>query len=111
MRGNPGNSGAGHAPRTLLKAASSAHAPRVGLAGRLNRFSLSAELRSETGREALPRLSREEWSHWFRAWPMQKQDNGRYAGRGALLIGPGGCGTGRGPKVSASGVASLHALP
>jgi hypothetical protein len=54
------------------------------------RLSLSAELRSETDREPLPRLSRELRSRWFRAWPGQRQDNGRYAGRGALLIGPGG---------------------
>jgi len=54
------------------------------------RLSLSAELRSETDRELLPRLPREERSHWFRAWPAQRQDNGRYVGRGALLIGPGG---------------------
>jgi len=51
------------------------------------RLSLSAELRSETDREPLPRLSRERLS---RAWPGQRQDNGRYVGRGALLIGPGG---------------------
>ena len=51
------------------------------------RLSLSAEWRSETDREPLPRLSREERSRWFRAWPGQRQDNGRYAGRGALLIG------------------------
>jgi hypothetical protein len=54
------------------------------------RLSLSAELRSETDREPLPRLSRELRSRWFRAWPWQRQDNGRYAGGGALLIGPGG---------------------
>src|SRR5271169_2980264 len=54
------------------------------------RLSLSAELRSETDREPLPRLSRDERSRWFRAWPGQRQDNGRYVGRGALLIGPGG---------------------
>jgi len=54
------------------------------------RLSLSAELRSETDREPLPRRSREERSRWFRAWPGQGQDNGRYVGRGALLIGPGG---------------------
>ncbi|HJZ07838.1 MAG TPA: hypothetical protein VJ283_07140, partial [Trebonia sp.] len=56
------------------------------------RLSLSAELRSETDREPLPlpRPSREERSRWFRAWPGQRQDNGRYVGRGALLIGPGG---------------------
>ena len=54
------------------------------------RLSLSAELRSETDREPLPRLSRERWSRWSRAWPVQRQDNGRYVGRGALLIGPGG---------------------
>jgi outer membrane lipoprotein-sorting protein len=53
-------------------------------------LSLSAELRSETDREPLPRLSREERSRWFRAWPGQRQDNRRYIGRGALLIGPGG---------------------
>jgi hypothetical protein len=33
------------------------------------RSSLSAELRSETDREPLPRLSREGWSRWYRAWP------------------------------------------
>jgi hypothetical protein len=68
------------------------------------RLSLSAELRSETDREPPPfprpfprpgpgprsGLSREERSRWFRAWPMQRQDNGRYVGRGALLIGAGG---------------------
>ena len=54
------------------------------------RLSLSAELRSETDREPLPRLSREDRSRWYRAWPGQRQDNGRYVGRGALLIGPGG---------------------
>src|ERR1700722_14846003 len=58
------------------------------------RLSLSAELRSETDREPLPlplpRLSREERSRWFRAWPGDRQDNGRYVRRGALLIGPGG---------------------
>ena len=54
------------------------------------RLSLSAELRSETDREPLPSLPREERSRWFRAWPEQRQDNGRYVGRGALLIGPGG---------------------
>ena len=54
------------------------------------RLSLSAELRSETDREPLPRLSRERLSRWYRAWPGQRQDNGRYVGRGALLIGPGG---------------------
>ena len=42
---------------------------------------------SEADREPLPRLSREGRS---RAWPGQRQDNGRYLGRGALLIGPGG---------------------
>ena len=54
------------------------------------RLSLSAELRSETDREPLPRLSREGRSRWYRAWPGQRQDNGRYVGGGALLIGPGG---------------------
>jgi len=54
------------------------------------RLSLSAELRSETDRKALPRLSRDERSRWYRAWPGQRQDNGRCVGRGALLIGPGG---------------------
>jgi outer membrane lipoprotein-sorting protein len=54
------------------------------------RLSLSAELRFETDREPLPRLSRERWSRWYRAWPEQRQDNGRYVGHGALLIGPGG---------------------
>ena len=76
------------------------------------RLSLSAEWRFETDREPLPlprpsregwsrwyrafdreplpRPSREGWSRWYRAWPGQRQDNGRYVGRGALLIGPGG---------------------
>jgi hypothetical protein len=54
------------------------------------RLSLSAELRSETDREPLPRQSRERRSRWYRAWPGQRQDNGRYSWRGALLIGPGG---------------------
>ena len=54
------------------------------------RLSLSAELRSETDREPLPRLPREGRSRWYRAWPGQRQDNGRYVARGALLIGPGG---------------------
>jgi len=54
------------------------------------RLSLSAGLRSETDREPLPRLSREGRSRWYRAWPWQRQDNGRYVGGGALLIGPGG---------------------
>jgi len=54
------------------------------------RLSLSAELRSETDREPLPRLSREGRSRYYRAWPAQRQDNGRYVGGGALLIGPGG---------------------
>src|SRR5579862_7827316 len=51
------------------------------------RLSLSAELRSETDREPPPHRSREGW---YRAWPGQRQDNGRYVRRGALLIGPGG---------------------
>jgi hypothetical protein len=56
------------------------------------RLSLSAELRSEADREPLPlpRPSREGWPRWYRAWPGQRQDNGRYVARGALLIGPGG---------------------
>jgi outer membrane lipoprotein-sorting protein len=70
------------------------------------RLSLSAEVRSETDRELLPRLSpeepprwyrprpaqtqEEEWSRWHRAWSAQKQDDGRYSWRGTLLIGPGG---------------------
>src|SRR5271169_998530 len=70
------------------------------------RLSLSAEVRSETDRELLPRLPREEpprwyrprpaqtqeeeWSRWHRAWSAQKQDDGRYSWRGTLLIGPGG---------------------
>jgi hypothetical protein len=41
------------------------------------RLSLSAELRFETDREPLPRPSRERW---YRAWPGQRQDNGRYVG-------------------------------
>ncbi len=51
------------------------------------RLSLSAELRFETDQEPLPRPSRERW---YRAWPGQGQDNGRYVASGALLIGPGG---------------------
>ena len=48
------------------------------------RLSLSAELRSETDREPLPRLSRDRrGSRWYRAWPGQRQDDGRYVGRGA----------------------------
>jgi hypothetical protein len=64
----------------------------IGLLHRADwtRLSLSAELRSETDREPLPRLSREGRSPWYRAWPGQRQDNGRYVGGGALLIGPGG---------------------
>ena len=54
------------------------------------RVSLSAELRFETDQEPLPCLARERWSRWYRTWPGQQQDNGRYVGRGALLIGPGG---------------------
>jgi outer membrane lipoprotein-sorting protein len=54
------------------------------------RLSVSAELRSETDREPLPRLSREGRSRSYRTWPVQRQDDGRYVGRGALLIGPGG---------------------
>ena len=54
------------------------------------RLSLSAELRSETDREPRPRLSREGRSRSYRTWPVQRQDDGRYVGRGALLIGPGG---------------------
>ena len=44
----------------------------------------NAKLRTDPG---TPRPSRERW---YRAWPGQGQDNGRYVGRGALLIGPGG---------------------
>jgi outer membrane lipoprotein-sorting protein len=56
------------------------------------RLSLSAELRSETDRNLLPRPPRENQpqARWYRAWPAQQQDNGRYVRRGALLIGPGG---------------------
>jgi hypothetical protein len=54
------------------------------------RLSLSAELRSETGREPLPRPLRGSRSRWYRAWPGQRQDDGRYLRRGVLLIGPGG---------------------
>ncbi|MGO9189246.1 MAG: hypothetical protein ACLP8X_12390 [Streptosporangiaceae bacterium] len=64
----------------------------IGLLHRADwtRLSLSAELRSETDREPLPHPSREGWSRRYRTWPGQRQDNGRYVGRGALLIGPGG---------------------
>ena len=63
----------------------------IGLLHRADwtRLSLSAELRSENDRE-LSRLSSEPWSCWDHGWPEQKQDDGRYAWRGALLIGPGG---------------------
>jgi outer membrane lipoprotein-sorting protein len=54
------------------------------------RLSLSAELRSETDREPLPRPLRGSRSRWYRAWPGQRQDDGRYLRRGVLLIGPGG---------------------
>ena len=63
----------------------------IGLLHRADwtRLSLSAELRSENDRE-LSRLSSESWSSWDHGWPEQKQDDGRYVARGALLIGPGG---------------------
>jgi outer membrane lipoprotein-sorting protein len=54
------------------------------------RLSLSAELRSETDREPLPRQWREGRSRYYRTWPVERQDNGRYVEGGALLIGPGG---------------------
>jgi outer membrane lipoprotein-sorting protein len=54
------------------------------------RLSLSAELRSETDREPPPRPLRGSRSRWYRAWPGQRQDDGRYLRRGVLLIGPGG---------------------
>jgi outer membrane lipoprotein-sorting protein len=59
----------------------------IGLLHRADwtRLSLSAELRSETDREPHPRPPR-----WYRAWPGQRQDNGRYVRHGALLIGAGG---------------------
>ena len=49
------------------------------------RLSLSAELRSETDRKPLPGpsredRSREDRSRWYRAWPAERQDNGRYVG-------------------------------
>jgi hypothetical protein len=64
----------------------------IGLLHRADwtRVSLSAELRSETNREPLPHPARERWSRWYRAWPGQRQDDGRYVRRGALLIGAGG---------------------
>jgi hypothetical protein len=66
----------------------------IGLLHRADwtRLSLSAELRSETDRNLLPRPRRENQPQalWYRAWPAQQQDNGRYVRRGALLIGPGG---------------------
>ena len=37
-----------------------------------------------------PRPRRKYRSRWYRDWPGQRQDNGRYVGHGALLIGPGG---------------------
>jgi hypothetical protein len=62
------------------------------------RLSLSAELRAEYGQEPLPPppppplpvRPRKYRSRWYRDWPGQRQDNGRYVGHGALLIGPGG---------------------
>src|SRR6476646_6182979 len=54
------------------------------------RLSLSAEVRSETDRELLPPIPREEPPRWNRPRPPQKQDDGRYSWRGTLLIGPGG---------------------
>jgi hypothetical protein len=65
----------------------------IGLLHRADwtRLSLSAELRSETDREPHPRPARERRPRWYRAWPGQRQDNGRYVRRGALLIGAGGC--------------------
>ena len=62
------------------------------------RLSLAAELRAEYGQEPpppspslpFPRPPRKYRSRWYRDWPGQKQDNGRYVGHGALLIGPGG---------------------
>ena len=64
----------------------------IGLLHRADwtRLSLSAELRSETDQESLQRPARERRPRWYRAWPGQRQDNGRYLRRGALLIGPGG---------------------
>ena len=50
------------------------------------RLSLSAEWRSETDREPLPRPSRKGRSRWYRAWPGQRQDDGRYLRSGVLLI-------------------------
>ncbi|MBV9794873.1 MAG: hypothetical protein JO016_13150 [Actinobacteria bacterium] len=54
------------------------------------RLSLSAELRSETNGEPPPRRPHERWSGWYRSWPGQRQDTGRWVARGELLIGAGG---------------------
>ena len=60
------------------------------------RLSLSAELRADYGPEPpppappIPVQPRKFRSRWYRDWPGQRQDNGRYVGHGALLIGPGG---------------------
>lgn len=62
------------------------------------RLSLSAELRAEYGEgplrpppsPPLPGSPRKYRSRWYRDWPGQRQDSGRYVGHGALLIGPGG---------------------
>jgi hypothetical protein len=62
------------------------------------RLSLSAELRAEYGQEPPPapppppllRPPRRYRSRWYRDWPGHGQDDGRYVGHGALLIGPGG---------------------
>ena len=62
------------------------------------RLSLSAELRADYGDEPPPpppppplqRVRPKFRSRWYRDWPGQKQDNGRYVAHGALLIGPGG---------------------
>ncbi len=45
------------------------------------RLSLSAEGRSETDREPLPRVWRERWSRWSRAWPVRLECS--VPGRGA----------------------------
>src|ERR1700761_6103894 len=52
------------------------------------RLSLSAELRSEAGREPPPHPPRERWLGWDPDGPGQIQGNGRWVARGYLLIGP-----------------------
>ena len=68
-----------------------ARSDRVALPGRLDPLVPVGRvaLRDRPGAAPAPRRASGR-SRWYRAWPGQRQDNGRYVGRGALLIGPGG---------------------